>query len=136
MGTALCLTQDCTPMITTVERHKHIDWSNFNTVICCGPRLVANGSISLNPASEGFQDQRVLGNSNRTGVGITSSNKLLLVNTSKSVSLAKWAEVMKALGCVDAVNFDGGASSAMYYRGKTISTPGRKLTNVLLVYER
>jgi len=33
------------------------------------------------------------------------------------------------------MNLDGGSSTAMYYRGKTITTPGRRLTNVLLIYE-
>ena len=45
------------------------------------------------------------------------------------------AKIMKALECTDAINFDGGASMAMYYRGSIVSTPGRSLTNVLLVYE-
>jgi exopolysaccharide biosynthesis protein len=42
---------------------------------------------------------------------------------------------MQALGCEQALNLDGGASMAMYYRGRTVLSPGRKLTNVLLVYE-
>ena len=136
MGTALCFTQDYRPAIIGVERNKHIDWSNYNTVICCGPRLVAGGSVCVDPAAEGFRDPHVLGKSNRTGVGIASPNKLILANTGKAVTLTQWAGVMKALGCSDALNFDGGASMAMYYRGRTISQAGRKLTNVLLVHER
>lgn len=136
MGTALCFTQDCRPAITGVERNKHIDWSDYNTVICCGPRLVAGGSVCVDPAAEGFSDPHVLGKSNRTGVGIASPNKLILANTGKAVTLTQWAGVMKALGCSDALNFDGGASMTMYYRGRTISQAGRKLTNMLLVHER
>ncbi|MCX6343886.1 MAG: phosphodiester glycosidase family protein [Armatimonadetes bacterium] len=136
MGTALCLTKDCRPQIVTVERHKHIDWSAYKTVICGGGRLLTGGSVRLDPASEGFKDVTLLGRSNRTAAGITSANKLLLVNTAKSITLDDWANIMKSLGCVDAVNFDGGTSMAMYYRGKMISKAGRKLTNVLLVYEK
>lgn len=136
MGTALCLSQDCRPSIAGVERNRRVDWSDYSTVICCGPRLVAGDTVTVDPAAEGFRDPHVLGKSNRTGVGIAPGNKLLLVNTTKAVTLTDWANVMKALGCVDALNFDGGASMAMYYRGKTISQAGRKLTNVLLIYER
>ena len=56
MGTALCLTEDCRPVIAGVERNKHIDWGDFNTVICCGPRLVAGGIRDRGPAAEGFRD--------------------------------------------------------------------------------
>ncbi len=136
MGTALCLTKDCRPQIVSVERHKHIDWSAYNTVICGGLRLLTGGSVTLDPASEGFKDITLLGKSNRTAAGITSANKLLLANTPSIISLNDWANIMKSLGCVDAVNFEGGASMAMYYRAKMISNAARKLTNVLLVYEK
>ena len=32
------------------------------------------------------------------------------------------------------VNLDAGASLAMHYRGKTLASPGRHLTNLLVVY--
>ncbi|WP_308534031.1 phosphodiester glycosidase family protein [uncultured Peptoniphilus sp.] len=34
-----------------------------------------------------------------------------------------------------ATNLDGGASSAMYFNGKTYTSPGRKLNTVLMVFE-
>ncbi len=41
---------------------------------------------------------------------------------------------MLSLGCVDALNLDGGASTAMYYNGNTIRSPGRALTATLQVF--
>lgn len=43
-------------------------------------------------------------------------------------------ELMLALGCVDAINLDGGASCGMYYDGKYIATPGRELTTTLQIH--
>lgn len=136
MGTALCFTDDCKPAIITVERHKRIDWSDYRTVIASGPRLLTEGKVTVDPAAEGFRDPHVLNKANRTGAGITSANKLVIANTSKSVSLTEWANIMRSLGCVDALNMDGGASMAMFYREKMITQASRKLTNVLLIYER
>ena len=43
---------------------------------------------------------------------------------------------MKALGANNALNLDGGSSTAMYARGRFVSKPGRMLTNVLVVTVR
>lgn len=136
MGTGLCITNDNRVNFVAVNMGHHMDWSGYKTVICCGPRLVTNGRVTVNPEAEGFHDPHVLGIGMRTAVGVTDRNRLLLLNTRKGCSLMKLAGIMKELDCVDAMNLDGGASTAMYYQGKTISTPGRQLTNVLLVYSR
>jgi len=39
------------------------------------------------------------------------------------------------LGAVEAMNLDGGASSALYANGSIITQPGRKLSTVLAVYD-
>lgn len=136
MGTGLCITNDNRVNFAAVNMGHHMDWSGYKTVICCGPRLVTNGRVTVNPEAEGFHDPHVLGIGMRTAVGVTDRNRLLLLNTRKGCSLMKLAGIMKELGCVDAMNLDGGASTAMYYKGKVISAPGRQLTNVLLVYSR
>lgn len=136
MGSGICLTKDCVAQILTVERHKHVDWSQYDTVMCAGPRLLTNGKITLDPTSEGFDDPHLLAKTSRTGVGLTSDDKLILANTTKSLSLFEWAEIMRSLGCADAINFDGGASTAMFYRGTTIASPTSKLTNIFLIYEK
>ena len=43
---------------------------------------------------------------------------------------------MKALGANNALNLDGGSSTALYARGRFLSNPARMLTNVLLVTVR
>jgi exopolysaccharide biosynthesis protein len=51
------------------------------------------------------------------------------------VYLRKLAEAVQALGAVRAAALDGGSSTALYYRGKSFAVPGRRLTNLLVVYD-
>jgi hypothetical protein len=135
MGTAMCITADNKVYFRTPPRWVPQDWSGFDTVICCGPKLVVDSTVVVNPRAEGFKDPHVLGTARRTAVGITYMNRMLLLTTRKAVTLTKLAYIMKALGCTDAINFDGGSSSAMYYRGQALTRPSSGLANVLVVYE-
>lgn len=135
IGTGLCITSSNKVSFVPTVRNHHTDWSGYETVIACGPRLLTDGNISLDPYGEGFRDSHVLGIARRTAVGLTGKNRLIFAITSSACSLYTLACIMSDLGCTDALNFDGGSSSAMHYRGKNISSPGRSLTNVLYVYE-
>jgi hypothetical protein len=44
--------------------------------------------------------------------------------------------MMKKIGCVEAMNLDGGASRALAHNGSIIMKAGRPLTNVLIVYDK
>jgi len=44
---------------------------------------------------------------------ITSDNQLLFVSITSSITLENLAGIMKSLGSVEAMNLDGGASTAM-----------------------
>ncbi len=135
MGTGLCVGPGNAIAFVDTRWGRHTDWRGYETVVCSGPRLITNGSIDLDPRGEGFRDSHVLGRARRTAVGLTYMNRLLLLNTGSACSLRELASIMKQLGCTEAVNFDGGSSVAMHYRGRTVTSPSRQLTNVLLVYE-
>lgn len=136
IGTALAITADNQAVMRRVTWGRAEDWSAYETVLACGPTLVQNGKIDLRVAQEGFRDPHVLNPGGRSACGLTAAGKLFLVSVPHPITLRKLAEVMKGLGCVQAMNLDGGASMAMYYRGRIILRPGRKLTNILLVYEK
>ncbi|NDD30261.1 MAG: phosphodiester glycosidase family protein [Proteobacteria bacterium] len=133
MGTALAITRTNEATIRRVERDRSQDWSAYETVLACGPALVLGGRPDARPQEEGFRDPHIMGSTERMGVGITPDRHLLIVHTLAPVSFGKWAEVMRALGCSDAMNLDAGASLAMYYRGRTLIPAGRRLTNLLTV---
>ena len=82
----------------------------------CGNVLVENGMVT-DPAA---WDKDIAGVNPRTVLGVKADGTLLLyvidgrkANYSRGVSLEMIANELKALGCVDAVNLDGGGSSAM-----------------------
>jgi len=76
----------------------------------------------------------MLRRNSRLGVGITRDNHLLLVVTRKPVYLSRFARALRAIGVVDAINLDGGSSIGVYYKGKTLIAPKRKLTNLMVIY--
>lgn len=135
MGTGICIAPGNKVEFIPVLQSRHTDWSKYETVVCSGPRLLLDNRIVVDPRTEGFHDPHVLGSGRRTAIGLTSMNRLLLLNTKRPCSLSKLAYIMRDLDCIDAVNLDGGSSVAMYYRGRTITHPSRALTNLLLVYE-
>lgn len=99
-----------------------------------GPRLVTNGKVSVDPVPEGFKDPKILTNSGaRSAVGVTSDHKLILLTTS-GATIPELAQMMKQAGAQQAMNLDGGASSGLYYKGNYITSPGREISNALLVH--
>ncbi|MBX7135682.1 MAG: phosphodiester glycosidase family protein [Fimbriimonadaceae bacterium] len=132
MGTAFCVKADRTMDIQRVVRHRSVDWSGFESVLACGPALVLDGEIDCDWQSEGFRDPSVTGRTHRMGIGYTSKGKLLMVRVTTSLTFEEFAEVMKGLGCYEAMNLDSGASRGFYHE-KMIEEPGRNLTNVIAI---
>ncbi|MFD2116323.1 N-acetylmuramoyl-L-alanine amidase [Paenibacillus yanchengensis] len=50
----------------------------------------------------------------RLAVGLTADNKLVIVRTKQIVSLNALASIMTSLGCIDALNGDGGGSAYLW----------------------
>lgn len=97
----------------------------INQLISAGPLLVENNKVVYNN-----KDTK---RAQRSAIGITEDNKLILV-TKSNLSYLELANIMKSLGCKDAMNLDGGASSALFYNNRYITKPGRKLNTVFMIY--
>ena len=136
MGTALCITPDNQAEMVTCQWGRHHDWSPYDFVVACGPRLLQRGQVVLNPHAERFRDAHMLAPNSRIAVGITRGNTLFFVMTHQPIYLGKLARVMQALGAKEAMNLDAGTSTGFYYNGATLAKPGRKLTNMIVVYGR
>jgi tetratricopeptide (TPR) repeat protein len=133
-GRALALTPANEPLFTSVPFGRHVDWRGFESVLAAGPTLVRGGAIRLDPAGEGFTDLQVTQRARRCAVGLTAAGKLLLVATGQAVQLCELAHAMRQLGCVEALNLDGGSSACLYYRGRWLLRPQRWLVNLLAVF--
>lgn len=121
-----------TPYLYKADEEGFI-FDNVVSVVSGAPRLVKDGMIEtyLEP---GFTEARFTTSSTpRTAIGTLSDGKLVLVSVG-AATIQQMRELMLSLGCVDAVNLDGGASTAMYYNGSYIRSPGRELTTTLQVF--
>ncbi|MGF1488983.1 MAG: phosphodiester glycosidase family protein [Prochloraceae cyanobacterium] len=135
-GTTLAIDADNKPDIITGRVDGTPNWDRYWLSLTAGPRLLRKGKVWLAPRTEGFKDPRVMGVAPRVAIGFPASgNPLIIVTFLKSVSLWDEAKIMRAIGCSEALNLDGGSSSALYDRGKILVTPKRKLTNVIVAYD-
>jgi len=110
--------------------------AGIETAIQCGPRLVINGEIPR--LKEGVAE--------RSGVCIDKDGNVILVVTQNlMLSLQEFASVLKGggeaggLGCVNALNLDGGRSTQMYIktRGLDLSIPGaNEIADAIVVVPR
>ncbi len=99
-----------------------------------GPKLVTNGTVSVNPESEGFVSSKILNERGaRSAVGFRAKEIMLV--TMPNATVSDGAEVMRALGATDAMNLDGGASSGLWC-GKDIVPTGRKIANALVLWAK
>lgn len=108
--------------------------NEIKSIISAGPYLVEDGKSIYDPSTSGFQEEKIsINRGQRSAVGISKDNKLILV-TGSNLNMIELAQVMVELKADRAMNLDGGASSALYANGKTITPAGRKLHTVLLVH--
>lgn len=122
---------DTIELSTTYKGSKTQD---ISVAVSCGPTVVKNGKAYGNASTykaEGFTDPHVLeGASPRMAIGVKKDGTVVIINA--SCSLAALSKVMLGLGCVNAMNLDGGASTTLYYQGSYLASPGTQLTNVLV----
>jgi hypothetical protein len=105
-----------------------IDWEKFENLISGGPFLVRDGSIAVDADEEGFNAD-FQGRHPRTAIGKTADGDVWIVTVdgrqacSTGASLVELAGIMHRLGCTDAINLDGGGSTALNLLGLTVSRP-------------
>ncbi len=117
------------------EDAQGFDPTGVVAMVAGSPCLIENGVASsvIDPAFSA--DKFVKDAAPRTAVGSTADGHLILLSTG-SATATQLKEVMRELGCVNAVCLDGGGSCAMYYNGQTLHSPGRQLTSTLQIFVR
>ncbi|UCH10193.1 MAG: phosphodiester glycosidase family protein, partial [Fidelibacterota bacterium] len=87
--------------------------------LAAGPCLVTSGEIHITDTAEVFFGTSIPEIHPRTAAGYTGDGDLILLvvdgrqDESRGVDLKELAEIMKQLGCVEALNLDGGGSSTL-----------------------
>ncbi len=132
----------------SVELDYSIDrpWDTIRHAVCGGPRLVENGKNSINGKEEKFDSSIVHGRHPRTAVALTFDGDLLLVvvdgrsQRNAGMKLDELAAYLRSLGARHAINLDGGGSSSMIVRGRTVNSPSdgheRRISNGILISAR
>jgi hypothetical protein len=96
------------------------------------PAVVRNGSYSV--------DENALDTKQRTSkvarAAIGVSGKTLYVVVVQSATVMDLGAVMVAVGATNALNLDGGGSSAIYYNGEYKRGPGRGVPNAIVFIEQ
>ncbi len=136
-GTTFGLGPGNRPEMLTAMVDGRPDQHRYWTSLTAGPRLLRAGQPSLQPALESFHDPHVLGEAGRSALGFTRDRRtLVLASFEVNLTLAHEAQAMRALGCWEALNLDGGASRALAVGGKVVAQAGRNLTNVIAIYDQ
>lgn len=110
--------------------------TNIKFGLGAGPTLITNGHVDIDFERDGFTSDKIkILRSTRSFVGI-DKNGSIVIGTTPLASIKELASALLKFGLTDAMNLDGGASSGMFYSGKYISTPGRQISNVLVVVKK
>ena len=117
------------------------EWKGVNHIISGGPYLVKNGEVFVDMTAQKLGS--VGGRNPRTAIGYTKDNTLIMLTAdgregaSIGLTLMELANLMKDLGCVNAMNLDGGGSTVMYVNGQVVNKPaiqgGIPLSHTLIV---
>lgn len=103
------------------------EWKNVKHIISGGPYLVKNGEVFVDMTAQKLG--AIGGRNPRSAIGYTSDNNLVLIavdgreGSSIGMTLNELAYFMKSIGCIGAMNLDGGGSTVMYVNGKVVNKP-------------
>lgn len=111
---------------------------DVTTAIGGGPVLVQNGQAMLTWTEEVFFGGSGVDTTSsraRTAVGYTANREILMVAVSESngLTLPRLAQLMVDLGAVEAVNLDGGGSTAMTAGGVNVVQSSRPVAAALRI---
>jgi uncharacterized protein YigE (DUF2233 family) len=98
------------------------DWQDVVEAVSGGPMLVKDGSLFVDLKDENFRKAWTGSQIRaRTAIGVTANNHLLLTTVEGPHTLWDVAKFLHNLGCVDAMNLDGGGSTTMVVHGNTVT---------------
>lgn len=104
------------------------EWKQRENIVGGAPVLIRAGVPVVDYTSEQMLKSFIVKKYSRTAVGIKENGDWVFVVVAGrlfgllgGMTLPELADTMLILGCVEAVNLDGGRSSAMTFEGKTVN---------------
>ncbi|MDX2107821.1 MAG: phosphodiester glycosidase family protein [Candidatus Melainabacteria bacterium] len=128
-GFVLCDKKDS--KLAKLKRSDHVflswktnpsNWADVVQSVSGGPTLIRDGKLLVDVQDEkfgkSFSTAKV---SRRTACGVTADKKMIIITVEGQHNIYNLAKLMLKLGCVDAMNLDGGGSTSMVVMGKTVT---------------
>ncbi|MBA3814961.1 MAG: phosphodiester glycosidase family protein [Parachlamydiaceae bacterium] len=110
------------------------EWREVEHIVGGTPLLVSKGCIIEDYSSEQTLESFLVKKHARTAVGIKNTGEWLFVVVDGRIhgllagmTMKELAELMVELGCIEALNLDGGGSSTMIIDNKVINEPCGKI---------
>lgn len=117
------------------------EWKGVKHIISGGPYLVKDGKVYVDMTAQKLQ--AIGGRNPRSAIGYTADNNIILVavdgreGSSIGMTLMELANFMQSIGCVGAINLDGGGSTVMFVNGRVVNNPqttgGIPLSNAIVL---
>ncbi|SHK54290.1 Predicted protein [Selenomonas ruminantium] len=104
-------------------------WDKAPDIMGAGPRLVQNGQVCVTAGEEQFPGDIRYGRAPRSAVAILKNGNYLFgvvdgrQSNSRGLTLTDWAKLLVKMGAKDAMNLDGGGSSALVIGGQVQNSP-------------
>ena len=105
-------------------------WERAEGIASAGPLLLWNGKRIEEPEKESISNVFFLARHPRTAAGVRADGTLVFVTvdgrqpeTSIGMSIPELTDLMLELGCVSAMNLDGGGSTTMVVNGQVVNSP-------------
>lgn len=128
----------------SIQINTNPKWENVKHIISGGPYLVKNGEVFVDISAEKLA--AIGGKNPRSAIGYTKDGTLIMVavdgreGSSVGMTLMQLARFMKSIGCVEAMNLDGGGSTVMFINGKVVNNPQQKdgipLSNAIVINKK
>ena len=113
------------PSFTDLHTLEQWKWWKMYTAIGGGPVLVKDGAVFITNKEEQVFSFEHNDRHPRTAIGYTRNHRLIILviqgrlpGVAEGATLEEEAHLLVDLGCVEALNMDGGGSSCMLVNGK------------------
>lgn len=111
-----------------------VEFSHYAQIVGAGPLLVKNSQVVLDAKSEKFSPAFIAEQALRSSICTTAAGNVIIAAVHERIgghgpTLVEQAKLMQTMGCVNALNLDGGSSTSLYLGGELLnrspSTAGR-----------
>ncbi|MFM9021198.1 MAG: phosphodiester glycosidase family protein [Sediminibacterium sp.] len=118
---------------TFLQQGRFRKWK-MQTAVGGGPVLLQQGNVQItNNEERKFAGTAIKDKHPRTAMGYTADGRLILLvvegrnpGKAEGATLPQLAEMFRQLGCIEALNLDGGGSSCLLVNGKNTIQPSDK----------